>query len=130
MNKKAILLIVPVVLIAFFGVYKITGLGDKVTLGNNEILEGEVTMQMGEDNYAPTDITIRVGTTVTFINNSESLRWPASDLHPSHLIYSEFDSKAPVKIGERYSFTFNKPGEWGYHDHLAPYITGIINVVD
>lgn len=91
---------------------------------------GDVVISMEEDTYTPTNIEIKKGSKVTFINKSDSLRWPASDLHPSHLIFSDFDPKKPVEIGESWEFVFEKLGEWGYHDHLAPYITGTIKVIE
>ncbi|MDQ3065134.1 MAG: hypothetical protein M3Q36_02585 [bacterium] len=54
---------------------------------------------------------------------------PASDEHPSHKIYSEFDSNGDVAPGGSYSFTFNKIGEWGYHDHDRAGCTGVITVL-
>jgi plastocyanin len=112
------------------GVYINSRNGAVLSDENTPILSGEVQVKMGEDQYTPSDIKIRAGTKVTFINNTDTLRWPASDLHPSHGLYPEFDPKGPIKQGEEWSFTFNDVGEWGYHDHLAPYITGIVEVID
>lgn len=130
MNKKFLVSTVIFLSLAGFVGYMIFGSGKAATLGRSEILSGEVEMLMGEDEYTPGSLRIRKGTKVTFKNASESLRWPASDLHPSHGVYSEFDPKEFVKQGESWSFTFDKAGEWGYHDHLAPYITGTITVVE
>lgn len=96
----------------------------------SKTLKGDAIIKMGTDSYEPQNFTIKKGTTVTFVNEADSLRWPASDLHPSHLIYSEFDPKEPVAKGSSWQFTFNQVGEWGYHDHLAPYITGMITVTE
>ncbi|HET7098647.1 MAG TPA: cupredoxin domain-containing protein [Patescibacteria group bacterium] len=95
-----------------------------------ETFSGDATISMGTDSYSPQNLKIKKGSKVTFLNSSDSLKWPASDLHPSHLIYSEFDPKEPIKTGESWTFQFDKVGEWGYHDHLSPYITGTITVVD
>lgn len=92
--------------------------------------DGDVTVSMGDDSYEPQNLIIKKGAKVTFVNNADGLRWPASDLHPSHLIYSEFDSKEPVSKGDSWTFQFDSVGDWGYHDHLAPYITGTIKVTD
>ncbi len=92
--------------------------------------ESDVVVKMGNDEYAPQSFTIKKGAKVTFLNDADSLRWPASDLHPSHLIYPEFDQKQPIEKGQSWTFQFDKVGEWGYHDHLAPYITGTIKVTE
>lgn len=90
----------------------------------------EVTIRMNDTSYGPVNLKIKAGAKVTFVNDSKDYRWPASDLHPSHLIFPEFDSKEALPPGASWSFVFEKTGEWGYHDHLAPYITGTVTVVE
>ncbi len=91
---------------------------------------GDVVIKMGDDSYTPQNIQIKKGSTVRFVNEASSLRWPASDLHPSHLIFPEFDPREPVGKGNTWEYTFDKVGSWSYHDHLAPYITGTIKVIE
>jgi plastocyanin len=93
-------------------------------------VSGDTVIKMGDDGYTPQNIQIKKGSKVQFVNEASSLRWPASDLHPSHLVYSAFDPKEPVGKGSTWEFTFDKAGSWGYHDHLAPYITGTIEVIE
>ena len=78
--------------------------------------------------FEPATVTIRQGDTVTFINDSTKPDWPASNVHPTHQIYSEFDPKRPLAAGESWSFTFTKVGEWKFHDHLQANVTGLIIV--
>ncbi len=92
--------------------------------------DGDAVITMGEDSYEPQNVRIKVGSKVTFVNAAGTPRWPASDLHPSHLIYSEFDPKTQIANGAKWEFVFSQEGEWGYHDHLAPYITGTIDVTN
>jgi plastocyanin len=89
-----------------------------------------VTVSMREDEYIPSELTVKKGTKVTFFNKTSIARWPASNLHPSHEIYPEFDPKEPVMPGTMWDFIFNKTGKWEMHDHLAPYITGSITVTE
>jgi hypothetical protein len=65
---------------------------------------------------------------VIFKNESGKKMWVASDDHPSHLIYPEFDAKKGVETGSTYEFVFNKVGTWGYHNHLSPSSTGTVIV--
>lgn len=104
--------------------------GTSQTSFATETQSGKVTIHMGDNSYEPVNIKIKAGTVVKFVNESKDYRWPASDLHPSHLIFPEFDAKGALAPGEDWDFVFEKAGEWGYHDHLAPYITGIITVVE
>lgn len=78
--------------------------------------------------YSPANITIKKGDTVKFANNSTKNMWPASNNHPSHTIYPEFDAKGDISPGGTYSFTFTKTGAWGYHDHSKLNCGGIITV--
>jgi plastocyanin len=129
-QKKSQLLIVVVTILIVFGAgyyfFKMRNMDTSKSVS----FDGDATIKMGNDTYVPQNFNIKKGAKVTFVNNSDGLRWPASDLHPSHLIYPEFDKKQPVAKGESWTFQFDKVGEWGYHDHLAPYITGTIKVAE
>lgn len=127
MKNKYLFLIIGVLFVASTAFYFVNR---KPSMSKTVTLENDAVVTMGSDSYAPQNFKVNKGTKITFLNSSDGLRWPASDLHPSHLIYPEFDSKEPVKQGESWSVEFDKVGEWGYHDHLAPYITGTINVVE
>ncbi len=80
------------------------------------------------EKYTPSDLDIKVGDTVEFQNKSDKPFWPASNIHPTHGIYPDFDPKDAVMGGENWSFTFDKAGNWRYHDHLYPYMVGVITV--
>lgn len=80
------------------------------------------------DRYEPSRLTIKQGETVTFINRDSDDHWPASDNHPSHQIYSQFDPKRSIPPGKSWSFTFTRTGTWQLHDHIYPSITGEIVV--
>ena len=85
-------------------------------------------MVLGEDGYSPTDITIKKGDTIEFSTSGDKPFWPASDIHPTHGIYPEFDPQDAVMPDKTWSFKFEKAGHWRYHDHLYPYFTGKIIV--
>jgi len=93
-------------------------------------LETGVThnMVLGPDGYEPRNIDIAVGDKIVFSTTEDNPYWPASNVHPTHRIYSEFDPKEPVKPEDTWEFVFTKEGEWRYHDHLAPFYTGVITV--
>lgn len=87
-----------------------------------------VQMIMQDAGYQPENLKIELSQTVTFKNNSQQDKWPASNIHPTHGIYPQFDPQKAVKPGENWSFTFERKGIFPYHDHLNPNITGIIEV--
>ncbi|MEX2008010.1 MAG: hypothetical protein WD850_00725 [Candidatus Spechtbacterales bacterium] len=78
----------------------------------------------------PRELTIQLGDTVTFVNKSNRPIWPASNIHPDHSIYPEFDPKRPLEPGEEWSFTFTKEGRWRFHDHLNSLHEGVVTVGD
>ena len=88
------------------------------------------TIVLGESGFELDVLTIRRGDTVTFTTDRNVPFWPASDLHPIHDLYPEFDPQEPIPPGERWSFRFERTGEWAYHDHLAPYYRGTVTVTD
>ncbi len=78
--------------------------------------------------FLPNSLEIKAGDIVFFKNESAKSFWPASDPHPSHTAYPEFDAKASLAAGATFDFKFIKVGTWGFHDHLRPAATGTIIV--
>lgn len=92
---------------------------------------GEVTVHEISFNgtaYSPAQVTIKNGDIVVFKNDSDKDFWPASAMHPDHLIYPEFDADKGIAPGGKYEFKFTKTGAWGFHDHLTPTAFGRITV--
>jgi plastocyanin len=89
---------------------------------------GGKVVQIEDDGFHPQTLTIDAGDTVEFENKGSDDAWPASNVHPTHLLYRGFDAKKPLLPGDSYSFTFTKTGSWGYHNHLEPDVQGTIVV--
>ncbi len=85
-----------------------------------------VTLKAG--GFSPNSLVISTGDTVVFRTENNVPFWPASDEHPSHLSFPDFDPKKPVEQDASWSFTFEKPGVYGFHDHISPQYTGTITV--
>lgn len=94
------------------------------------------TITITDKGFSPREMKIKKGDVVTWINKTARASWPASASHPTHRVYPEgggcissaFDACRRLKIGESWSFTFGEVGKWGYHDHLASSITGVVVV--
>lgn len=94
--------------------------------------------------FEPADLTVEVGETVTWVDNSDSAEmWIGSNRHPTHTEYagstlrehcSDGDQTEAAfdqcSTGEEFSFTFEKTGEWGYHNHERSSQRGTITVVE
>lgn len=85
-------------------------------------------IEMTANGFNPAQITVPVGTTVKFVNNDETERWPASGVHPTHQLCPGFDSLKPMAPGESYEFTFKEAKICPMHDHLNPVLKGVIKV--
>lgn len=103
-------------------------------------LERTVPLAAGEpreiiitaNGFEPTEITIKAGQTVLWVNKDSQEHWPASAVHPTHTAYpgsgiskcgtdeekNIFDACRPLAMGEKFSLTFTEKGSWAYHDHL------------
>lgn len=101
------------------------------------------TITYNESGFSPAVVTIKRGGTVTWNNESSGNMWVASAQHPTHTVYNgtarqdhcgtDQESVAFDQCrGETddWSFTFEKVGEWAYHDHLNASNFGRIVVVE
>jgi plastocyanin len=89
-------------------------------------------------------VNVKIGDTVTFVNNSSHGMWVASNVHPTHTEYDGtdththctngadnnggFDECSPVANGTSYSFTFTKAGTFSFHNHVNASDTGTVVV--
>lgn len=86
------------------------------------------TVVLRKDGFHPRTLTVTAGETVTFKTAGDKYFWPASDFHPTHSLFPSFDPKTPIAPGASWSFTFDTPGTYTFHDHLAAYYFGVIQV--
>ena len=94
------------------------------------VTKQEMTVKMIPGGFSPNEFTTQRCTKVVFVNEDTKPRWPASDYHPTHGIYPEFDPLEGIEPGASWSYTFDKPGRWRFHDHLSPMLRGTITVQD
>ncbi len=103
-----------------------------------DAVAGVAVVTYTNDGFSPESVTIKKGEVVRFVNESSRPFWPASDPHPIHTLYPEkaasdclgstFDACKPIPSGESWEFTFNKIGEWSYHNHLSAGDIGFVVV--
>lgn len=96
------------------------------------VATGELfTVVYDENGFTPNSLTIPVGSTVVFQNSTGRKVSVASDDHPTHLLYPEFDQyKTDQRGNDTFSFTFEKVGTWNYHDHLNANMVGTVIVTE
>lgn len=97
----------------------------------NVLAHSEVTViEMMPSGFLPSEIAIDQNSSVIFINKDKQSRWPASNVHPTHQLYPEFDPRRPIEPGASWTFKPKKIGEWKFHDHLMPHMRGVITVIE
>jgi plastocyanin len=100
---------------------------------NNTNSSDSNTIYFTGSGFEPSNIIIEEGETVTWVNNASASMWVASNDHPEHTEYDGTSRPSDCNSGEalfdqcstggEYSFTFNKTGTWGYHNH-RPFVQG------
>lgn len=129
MNKNILIAIVIGILVIGAGaVYFISP--QKNGGGTKELGEPAVTIVRTATGYEPNEVTIKKGDIILWTNESGEFHWPASDLHPTHGIYPEFDPLVPVGPEEDWKFKFDKVGVWKFHDHIRANEVGVVTVTE
>jgi plastocyanin len=85
--------------------------GDKISIVGND----------GSNSYNPNPIEIRVGDTVTWVNDD-------STVHTATASDGTFDSDI-LRRGDTFSFTFDREGEYPYFCDVHPNMVGTVVVV-
>lgn len=102
------------------------------------------TVTYTDEGFAPATLTIALGDTVTFVNESGGDMWVGADEHPTHTSYDgtstrehcadgtnttgSFDQCARSGSGSTWSYTFTKAGTFDYHNHARAADGGTIIV--
>lgn len=95
---------------------------------SDEVVAVENLVLIENNEFVPATLTVKKGTTVTWTNKDQAEHWVVSDPHPTHSDLPEMDSKKGLLQNETYQFTFNKVGEFNYHDEKNTTITGTVIV--
>ncbi len=115
--------IVAVFVIGYFGISRQNSILQTNKCPNIKKVQ---TVIMKNGSFEPDSLTVQKCTKVVFENKGTQAHWPASNLHPTHGIYPEFDPQQGIEPNQSWSFVFDKAGKWRYHDHLYPAVTGEI----
>ena len=87
-----------------------------------------IQIRYTNDGFIPKNVSLKAGSMVEFVNESDREMWVASDLHPTHERLPTFDQFRPSPKGGVYRYVFDKVGTWPYHDHMSPSDDGVIMV--
>lgn len=97
------------------------------------------TVRFTDNGFNPSTLTIQKGEEVVFLDESSRTMWVATDNHPTHTKYDgtslrshcsgSTDTFDQCETGSSFSFTFNKTGSFGYHNH-KPFVSGGTIIVE
>ncbi len=87
-------------------------------------------IEMTKEGFEPPSLTTDADSTVMFLNKDTQPHWPASNVHPTHELYPEFDPRREIPPGESWTFKPTRAGEWKFHDHLFPHFRGSLTVIE
>ena len=88
------------------------------TTGSTNTSNATAQMIITASGLQTSTMAVAVGTTVRFINNDQVSHQIASNPHPIHTDLPGFEGL--IITGGEYSFTFDRVGNWGFHDYLNP----------
>ncbi len=100
------------------------------TTGVEEMVVTKASVQYTSGGFVSKELVVKVGTTVTFTNQSEGGMWVASAVHPTHQLLPGFDQLKSVAKGGTYEYQFVKVGTWKYHNHVKVTDTGSVIVTE
>jgi plastocyanin len=80
-----------------------------------------IMVEMSRFLYNPDNITVTVGTTVSWVNYDGVTHTVTAD-------DGSFDS-GNINPGQRFNHTFTKVGEFSYHDKAYPFMRGNVNII-
>lgn len=118
----------------FFFQQKQTPTGKRIQQGEflakEAIQKEDMVIRVTKEGFIPESVTVKKGEKVVWLNESSQFSWPASDVHPTHQIYLEFDALEPFGPGDAWAFRFLRQGQWNFHDHLRANKKGTVEVLE
>lgn len=106
-----------------------TGASDG-TIEKGGVAKASATVLYDAQGFTPKSVTVKVGSTVSWMNKGTSGMWVASALHPTHQLLPGFDQLKSVANGGVYEYQFVKVGTWKYHNHVNASDFGTVVVTE
>lgn len=98
---------------------------------NESVKVKETKVIYNKSGFSPKTVTVKKGGAVVFENKTGAAASIASNPHPEHTLYPEFDQYKTDQRGKtEFTFIFDKVGTWSYHDHLNANVVGTVTVTE
>lgn len=138
MQKKRLLILIVIVLLIGAGVGSIlmvrnqqktedprTGGSSSAKLPEDKY--PDIIITVSDDGFNPTQVKIKPGTRVVWVNKSTKTATVNSDDHSTHAKYKDLNLGA-FETGKSVQLKFETIGNYSYHNHLLPEQKGEIVV--
>ena len=114
-------------LLAFIAIIAVILYGARKTPGSgvSQTKISENTVLISNYEYSPKKITVKKGTTISWINKDIAKHTVTVDTDITNGPNSDFFGQ-----GKSYKFTFNKVGTYPYHCEPHPYMKAIVEVIE
>jgi len=96
---------------------------------NEHMMFGDYNVVIGNYEFHPQNLTVKAGTTVTWINMDTVGHNVESGTHEQEDLAKIFESPI-LEHMQSFSYTFNEPGEYVYHCDPHPYMEATIIVTE
>lgn len=104
-------------------------LADRAHL-EEEMMFGDYQVIIGNYDFHPQNLTVKIGTTVTWINMDLVGHNVEAGTHEEQEHLDELFESPMLEHMQSFSYTFSEPGEYTYHCDPHPYMEGKIIVVE
>lgn len=105
------------------GIYQVGG--NKT--GACEVIGANHQVTIGNGDVSPDYMTASLCDTLTFISEDDVLHEITFGSHPNHGTYSG-EGELPLRKGRNKTITLNQAGDYKFHDHLNPGLSGDFTV--
>lgn len=126
-HKKPFFLLIPIIVVVSIVILLVllkTGTLSQVKKGDNT---SAITVILTSTGFIPSEITVKKGERIIWINKSGKTATINSDNHPTHLLYP-FLNLGEFNTGSSVQAVFNSIGTFTYHNHYQPSEKGTITV--
>lgn len=125
-NNKVIIGIIILVLLIGVG-FIVSRTAPQITESTTQKVSASSEATLTSAGFSPQSLTVKAGSTITWINKSGADATVNSSPHPSHTDYPPLNLGI-FPDGGMLSLTFDKAGTYKYHNHLNPSQIGTIVV--
>jgi plastocyanin len=125
MVKGRVIAGIVISILIILGAYFFVSVGNVQQSGNSvkvvgtgsSVMQNEKTIEITDDGFSPSSLTVSAGDKIIFENKGAVKHWPISEM---------FDSGHGLAPEESYSLILYEKGTIEYHDNLNANLTGTI----